>query len=199
MKGSFATQLARLAPRPRLNGNSATQSTLSQSQSTAKSLFSAPVSTSVVSSSSKASSDGLPWSTFLSLNEEREGTAIWIEEKFTAPEGAQPEWLAFASDDEERRGVLVIPPSSHQHRSSTPGPGLVVFELTPPREEEDELERKYVMLDDLVRLRGILRWLGEDAGKARGGGRYVPAVLVISWEQGGEAVNEVEKMVSSRS
>ncbi|KIY72373.1 hypothetical protein CYLTODRAFT_417957 [Cylindrobasidium torrendii FP15055 ss-10] len=185
-KGSFLDQLkhihhmhgAMLPP-----ASSASSHKLSNPQNAARSLFSAPSTTPTSSSATKE----LPWDVWLSLNDDRESTAIWLEEKFTSPEMGKPQWQSFESDD---RGVLVVAAPG----SKTPGPGLVIFELTPPR-DGDDIENKYLAVDDLARLKALLKFLREDSLRAKGGGHFVPAVVLVSWHHDVEHQVEIEKML----
>ncbi|KAF9046941.1 hypothetical protein BDZ89DRAFT_1058411 [Hymenopellis radicata] len=121
----------------------------------------------------------MPWDVWLALNEDREGTAIWIEDKFT-PEHQRKRFVPF---EEQSGGVVVV-------ETAGGAPGLIVFECTPLGGVEDELERGYAALDDLTRLRAVLALLR--AGQSTY--RYVPAVVVVLWE-GGAVENEVRRML----
>jgi nuclear mRNA export protein SAC3 len=75
----------------------------------------------------------LDWRIWLSMNPDRDGTAIWLEKKFDVPSSGQ--W--------ESEYVFSIPlsvgPSSST--SATPSPGIIIFECTPLEGVTDELER----------------------------------------------------------
>ncbi|KAJ7430961.1 hypothetical protein B0H11DRAFT_1679179, partial [Mycena galericulata] len=53
-------------------------------------------------------------------------------------------------------------------------PGVIVFECTPLEGVDDELERKYRVLDDCCRLRDIIKALPEKR-------HFVPSLLLIVW------------------
>lgn len=72
----------------------------------------------------------LPWSIWLSMNPESDGTAIWLERKFDVP--ASGAWASEA--------VFSIPLAAGG--PGTAGyPGLIVFEATPLGDVSDELEK----------------------------------------------------------
>ncbi|KAF9484566.1 hypothetical protein BDN70DRAFT_872349 [Pholiota conissans] len=106
----------------------------------------------------------LPWNVWLSMNPESDATAIWLERKFDVP--ASGSWVSEA--------VFSIPLSSAGGPSSVGYPGLIVFERTPLGDVNDELERKYRVLDDCSRLREIVKSLSPKR-------HFVPSLLVISW------------------
>ncbi|KAJ8080356.1 hypothetical protein PM082_017189 [Marasmius tenuissimus] len=112
------------------------------------------------------------WHTWLSLNPESDATAIWMEKKFGMPESGS--WVSGAE------GVFSI---SFRPTSATPKqeghPGLIVFECTPLDGVDDELERKYRILDDCSRLRDLIKTLPRQR-------YFVPALLVVWWSEGGE-------------
>ncbi|KAK1222339.1 actin cytoskeleton and mitosis protein [Marasmius sp. AFHP31] len=112
------------------------------------------------------------WHTWLSLNPESDATAIWMEKKFGMPESGS--WVSGAE------GVFSI---SFRPTSTTPKqeghPGLIVFECTPLDGVDDELERKYRILDDCSRLRDLIKTLPRQR-------YFVPALLVVWWSEGGE-------------
>lgn len=63
---------------------------------------------------------------------------------------------------------------------SAESPGLIVFECSPLEGIEDEIERKYRILDDCSRLREVVEALPEDR-------HFVPSVLFINWGEGEQA------------
>ncbi|EMD36062.1 hypothetical protein CERSUDRAFT_96289 [Gelatoporia subvermispora B] len=123
------------------------------------------------------------WRLWLSLNPENDGTAIWLEHKFDVP----------ASGDWQSQTVFSIPliPKS-KGGVSRGGPGLLVFERTPLEGLEDEIDKKYRILEDCARLRDIIRTLppAEDL-------RYTPSLLVINWteEKATSTVADFDDMV----
>jgi len=85
----------------------------------------------------KATSRTVPksWSAWLSLNQDNDGTAIWLELKFDVPESGS--WR-----DVRVFQIPVVP----QPRSDTAVyPGIIIFERTPISEVDDPLERLVVM------------------------------------------------------
>lgn len=127
------------------------------------------------------------WCIWLSTNNVNDKTAIWLEHKFDVP--ASGRWVSenvfciHAFDAPEQQG----------------SPGLIIFERSPLEGVEDEIERsvrlctwflrrnmsndvvgcrKYRVLDDCARLRGILETrLPPDEQ------RFVPCLLVINWSE----------------
>lgn len=115
----------------------------------------------------KATSGTIPesWSAWLSLNQDNDGTAIWLELKFNVPE----------SGDWKDANVFQIPVVPRPHNLNRAlYPGIIIFERTPVGEVEDPLERKYRMLDDCSRLRDIVESLPPDR-------HFIPSLLTISW------------------
>jgi hypothetical protein len=53
---------------------------------------------------------------------------------------------------------------------------LIIFECTPFEDLDDELEKKYRILDDCARLREVLLTLPE-------GRHFLPSLLVILWSE----------------
>ncbi|OCH89508.1 hypothetical protein OBBRIDRAFT_756454 [Obba rivulosa] len=120
-----------------------------------------------------SSGGGMPqdWQLWLSLNPENDGTAIWLEHKFDVP----------ASGDWHSQTIFSIPLiSKSKGDDARGGPGLIVFERTPLEGLNDELDRKYRILEDCARLRDIIKDLppAEDL-------RYLPSLLVINWAEDG--------------
>ncbi|KAI9438957.1 SAC3/GANP/Nin1/mts3/eIF-3 p25 family-domain-containing protein [Lactarius indigo] len=98
---------------------------------------------------------------WLSLNPENDGTAIWLERKFDMPDSG-----AWASEH-----VFSIPLAPGADSRS---PGLVIFECSPLHGLEDEIEKKYRVLDDCARLREVVEKFPEDR-------HFIPSVLFIIW------------------
>ncbi|KAI6128109.1 SAC3/GANP/Nin1/mts3/eIF-3 p25 family-domain-containing protein, partial [Pisolithus croceorrhizus] len=94
------------------------------------------------------------WAAWLSLNQENDGTAIWLEQKFDVPESGK--WKS--------ENVFEMPGFY---------PGVIIFERTPVS-STDVLEKKYRILDDCARLRDIIKTLPPDR-------HYVPSLICISW------------------
>ncbi|KAF9809634.1 hypothetical protein IEO21_07326 [Rhodonia placenta] len=142
-----------------------------------------------VRSSSPKGRPHIQWRTWLSLNPENDGTAIWLEHKFDVPSSGS--W-----DSETVFSIPAIPdPKGVRSRGS---PGLIVFERTPLEDLPDEIERKYRILDDCSRLRDIIDSLPQDEDL-----RFIPSLLVIDWvdsSEGSQAavdfVTMTEKLVS---
>lgn len=105
------------------------------------------------------------WSAWLSLNQDNDGTAIWLELKFDVPESGN--WK-----DTNIFQIPVVPRPHNLNRALYPG--IIIFERTPVGEVEDPLERKYRMLDDCSRLRDIVESLPPDR-------HFIPSLLTISW------------------
>ncbi|KAI0764227.1 SAC3/GANP/Nin1/mts3/eIF-3 p25 family-domain-containing protein [Trametes elegans] len=106
------------------------------------------------------------WCIWLSTNSVNDKTAIWLEHKFDVP--ASGSWVS--------ENVFSIPaynPLEHQG-----SPGLIVFERSPIEDVDDEIERKYRVIDDCARLRDILetRLPPEEE-------RYTPSLVVINWSE----------------
>ncbi|KAJ7484620.1 SAC3 domain-containing protein [Mycena latifolia] len=109
------------------------------------------------------------WRLWLSLNPESDATAIWLECKFDVP-GSGGQW--------ETETVFSIPVVSKPQRNAEPSPsgypGIIVFECTPLEGVEDDLERKYRILDDCSRLRDIIKALPAKR-------HFVPSLLLFVW------------------
>lgn len=71
--------------------------------------------------------------------------------------------------------IFQICPASTTLRAGDGAPGLIIFECTPFDDFDDELEKKYQILDDCTRLRGVLSTLPE-------GRHFIPSLLVIIWQ-----------------
>ncbi|KAJ6590462.1 hypothetical protein DFH09DRAFT_205833 [Mycena vulgaris] len=106
---------------------------------------------------------------WLSLNPESDATAIWLECKFDVA-GSGGHW--------ESETVFSIPvvskPAQNPEPSPNGYPGVIVFECTPLEGVEDDLERKYRVLDDCSRLRDIIKALPAKR-------HFVPALLLFVW------------------
>lgn len=61
------------------------------------------------------------WSVWLSLNQESDGTAIWLEQKFNVPDSG--EW--------KNENVFQIPISKDGTKLLHSYPGVIIFERTP--------------------------------------------------------------------
>ncbi|KAJ7336454.1 SAC3 domain-containing protein [Mycena albidolilacea] len=123
------------------------------------------------SKSSRSSSSAF-WRIWLSLNPESDATAIWLECKFDVP-GSGGQWEpgnVFSIPVASKPPPLPIPDST----TAEGYPGVVVFECTPLEGVEDELERKYRVLDDCSRLRDIIKALPERR-------HFVPSLLLFVW------------------
>ncbi|KAJ6571869.1 hypothetical protein B0H19DRAFT_1131654 [Mycena capillaripes] len=109
------------------------------------------------------------WRIWLSLNPESDATAIWLECKFDVPNSGG-KW--------ETETVFSIPVMSAPQPNSASSldgyPGVIVFECTPLEGVEDDLERKYRVLDDCSRLRDIIKALPEKR-------HFVPSLLLFVW------------------
>ncbi|KAJ7442519.1 SAC3 domain-containing protein [Mycena galericulata] len=126
------------------------------------------------SKSAKPPSSAL-WRVWLSLNPESDATAIWLECKFDVP-GSGGQW--------ETETVFSIPviPKRTADIPSDGYPGVIIFECTPLEGVDDELERKYRVLDDCSRLRDIIKALPEKR-------HFVPSLLLVVWTADEPAVS----------
>ncbi|KAI6001946.1 SAC3/GANP/Nin1/mts3/eIF-3 p25 family-domain-containing protein [Pisolithus albus] len=111
------------------------------------------------------SSSRLPsnWAAWLSLNQENDGTAIWLEQKFDVPQSGK--WKSGS--------VFEMPISQSYTEVERLYPGVIIFERTPMC-STDVIEKKYRILDDCARLREIIKTLPPDR-------HYVPSLICISW------------------
>ncbi|KAL1743208.1 SAC3/GANP/Nin1/mts3/eIF-3 p25 family-domain-containing protein, partial [Schizophyllum fasciatum] len=107
---------------------------------------------------------------WLSLNQIHDGTAIWLEKKFNMPDSGK--W--------ETETVFSVPLDGSVASDASGYPGLIVFECTPLEGLEDELERKYRVLDDCARLRDILKGMPEDR-------HFLPSLLFVLWTSNAES------------
>jgi hypothetical protein len=71
------------------------------------------------------------WSAWLSFNQESDGTAIWLEQKFDVPNSG--EW--------KDENVFQIPLSREYTEPESSYPGVVIFERTPLAGVADILEK----------------------------------------------------------
>ncbi|KAJ7039915.1 hypothetical protein C8F04DRAFT_1085319 [Mycena alexandri] len=115
-------------------------------------------------SASNSPSSGF-WRIWLSLNPESDATAIWLECKFDVP-GSGGQW--------ETETVFSIPVASKPPITAEGYPGVIMFECTPLEGVEDDLERKYRVLDDCSRLREVIKALPEKR-------HFVPSLLLFVW------------------
>ena len=123
------------------------------------------------------------WLAWLSINQDNDGTAIWLQRKFDVPSSGT--WL---SDK-----VFRIDPPTPTVDMEDGAPGLIIFECTPFEDLDDELENKYRILDDCARLREILLALPE-------GRHFLPSLLLILWSERGPSVvgSDLQDMVGTR-
>lgn len=91
----------------------------------------------------KATSGTVPesWSAWLSLNQDNDGTAIWLELKFDVPESGS--WRDVR--------IFQIPVVPQRCNDTAVYPGIIIFERTPISEVDDPLER-LVMMSRLLRF-----------------------------------------------
>lgn len=122
------------------------------------------------------------WLVWLSINQDNDGTAIWLQRKFGVPSSGT--WL---TDD-----IFQIGPATATVSARDGAPGLIIFECTPFEDLDDELEKKYRILDDCTRLRDVLLKLPE-------GRHFIPSLLMILWsEQQPSALgSDLREMVSA--
>ncbi|KAI0294123.1 SAC3/GANP/Nin1/mts3/eIF-3 p25 family-domain-containing protein [Multifurca ochricompacta] len=101
------------------------------------------------------------YSLWLSLNPENDGTAIWVEKKFDVPNSGA--WVS------ERVFSIPLAPGVESR-----SPGLVAFECSPLDGVDDEIEKKFRILDDCARLREVIETFPEDR-------HFISSVLFILW------------------
>ncbi|KAJ7241021.1 hypothetical protein B0H12DRAFT_1133993 [Mycena haematopus] len=125
----------------------------------------------LLKSKSKSAKQSLAlWRIWLSLNPESDATAIWLERKFDVPGSGQWETETVFSIP-----LTPKPPPPNPPLTTADGyPGVVVFECTTLEGVEDDLERKYRILDDCSRLRDIIKALPEKR-------HFVPSLLLFIW------------------
>ncbi|KAL4071877.1 SAC3/GANP/Nin1/mts3/eIF-3 p25 family-domain-containing protein [Scleroderma citrinum] len=120
------------------------------------------------------------WAVWLSLNQENDGTAIWLEQKFDIPNSGK--WKS--------ENVFEMPVSSLHVDADNCYPGVVVFERTPLTGIPDVLEKKYRVLDDCARLREILKAFPRSR-------HYIPVLICISWShEPPDVAKDFDDMVS---
>ncbi|KAH9850464.1 SAC3/GANP/Nin1/mts3/eIF-3 p25 family-domain-containing protein [Lenzites betulinus] len=106
------------------------------------------------------------WCTWLSTNSVNDKTAIWLDHKFDVP--ASGHWVS--------ENVFCIP--AFEAPEDQGSPGLIVFERSPLEGVDDEIERKYRVLDDCARLRDIF-----ETRPAPDEEHFLPCLLVINWSE----------------
>ncbi|KAI0820885.1 SAC3/GANP/Nin1/mts3/eIF-3 p25 family-domain-containing protein [Trametes gibbosa] len=106
------------------------------------------------------------WCIWLSTNSMNDKTAIWLEHKFDVP--ASGHWVS--------ENVFCIP--AFEAPEDQGSPGLIVFERSPLEGVDDEIERKYRVLDDCARLRDILETRPPPDEE-----HFVPCLLVVNWSE----------------
>lgn len=123
------------------------------------------------------------WLVWLSINQDNDGTAIWLQRKFDIPSSGT--WLSDI--------VFQIGPAASTIDAEDGAPGLIIFECTPFEDLDDELEKKYRILDDCARLREILIALPE-------GRHFLPSLLLILWSEREPSVHgsDLQEMVGIR-
>ncbi|KAJ3845935.1 hypothetical protein EV368DRAFT_70314, partial [Lentinula lateritia] len=156
----------------------------------------ASTSTHTLTHTSAAHTLAAAYTLLLVLNPAVDATAIWVQTKFGVP--ASGWWRSAETEDDGdmdmHSEVFEIPflphtprtprtPSSPSTPTHTPptlptptpptpctptSPGLIIFELTPLAGIRDALERKYVVLRDCTRLRGVLEGVSRRGEGRRG-------------------------------
>ncbi|KAI0739914.1 SAC3/GANP/Nin1/mts3/eIF-3 p25 family-domain-containing protein [Daedaleopsis nitida] len=106
------------------------------------------------------------WCAWLSVNTENDKTAIWLEHKFDVP--ASGYWVS--------ENVFSLP--AFERPEAQGSPGLIVFERTPLEGVDDEIEKKYRVLDDCARLRDVIGYLPPLDQR-----HYMPCLLVVNWSE----------------
>ncbi|KAG6330558.1 hypothetical protein ID866_8530 [Astraeus odoratus] len=104
------------------------------------------------------------WAAWLSLNQDNDGTAIWLEQKFDIPNSGK--W--------KTENVFQIPVARSPGGAGDYYPGVIFFERTPLNGISDVLEKKYRVLDDCARLREVFETLPPNR-------HYIPSLICISW------------------
>nr|VWP01746.1 Global transcription regulator sge1 [Ganoderma boninense] len=104
------------------------------------------------------------WCLWVSMNTENDNTAVWVERKFDVPTSGS--WVS--------ESVFSIP--AFRKPEGQGSPGLIVFERTPLEGVEDEIEKKYRVIDDCARLRDVLEALPPPERR-----HYIPCLMVIDW------------------
>ncbi|THV07242.1 hypothetical protein K435DRAFT_709945 [Dendrothele bispora CBS 962.96] len=106
------------------------------------------------------------WRFWVSFNPVVDSTAIWLQRKFSVPNSGS--WLG---------DVVFSIPLTGDEDTSVGSPGVIIFECTPLEGVDDELERKYRVLDDCARLRDIIKALPPKRC-------FVPSLCVFFWSEG---------------
>lgn len=83
----------------------------------------------------EGSSSGRWWNVWLSLNDESEASAIWIENKFEVPKSGR--WI----DDENLFEIPIVEEQEEEEEEVGKYTGLIVFECTPTNLVKDEIEK----------------------------------------------------------
>ncbi|KAI1784571.1 SAC3/GANP/Nin1/mts3/eIF-3 p25 family-domain-containing protein [Ganoderma leucocontextum] len=104
------------------------------------------------------------WCLWVSMNTENDNTAVWVERKFDVPSSGY--WVS--------ENVFSIPTFNKPEGQGSPG--LIVFERTPLDGVDDEIEKKYRVIDDCARLRDVLEALPPTERR-----HYSPCLLVVDW------------------
>ncbi|OJA16646.1 hypothetical protein AZE42_04045 [Rhizopogon vesiculosus] len=113
------------------------------------------------------------WSAWLSLNQDNDGTAIWLELKFDVPESGS--W--------RDAHIFQIPVVPQPRNNTVVYPGIIIFERTPVSEVNDPLERLAAM--------NIIESLPPDR-------HFTPSLLTISWSDGGpDSSTDFNDMIAS--
>lgn len=115
------------------------------------------------------------WEAWISLNPDSDATAIWIERKFNVPDSGK--WVD---------NMFWIPVGEGM-RSTKEHPGLILFECSPLEGMEDEIERKYRVLDDCSRLRDAVRSL--PAGRY-----YDTSIVFLCWAHNTDSYSDLLAM-----
>ncbi|KAI0315681.1 SAC3/GANP/Nin1/mts3/eIF-3 p25 family-domain-containing protein [Amylostereum chailletii] len=117
------------------------------------------------------------WSIWVGTNQSSDATAIWVDSKFDIPDSGS--WLS--------EFVFSIPLKPGDDQATSPG--LIVFECAPLEGIDDDLERKYRVLDDCSRLRAIIELLPVDR-------HFKPAIVFIAWgdNSAGAVPDELDAM-----
>ncbi|KZS99776.1 uncharacterized protein LAESUDRAFT_71762 [Laetiporus sulphureus 93-53] len=85
---------------------------------------------------------------WLSMSPVHDGTAIWLEHKFDVP----------VSRTRDSQNTFSIPAIPKAHRSTSRGSlDFIIFERTPLDDIENDIEKKYRILDDCPRVRDIIK------------------------------------------
>ncbi|KAJ2912862.1 hypothetical protein MD484_g7546, partial [Candolleomyces efflorescens] len=116
------------------------------------------------------------WEIWLSTNPVHDPTAIWLDTKFDVPESGN--WIS--------ENVFSIP-LEKESVSGKAYPGTVVFECSPVEGVDDELERKYRVLDDCARLRDIVKSFPSRR-------YFVPSILFVAHVHSAEPYGELFSM-----